>query len=406
MLSAQTQQMLVNSMGRYNTPYRGDFDVFKYIPEKDKFGGEKDKWTLFLNAWSRAERRMIERRDMSSLDMYLELKKVLKGPALDAVTGLGEDETAYDSALNLLFELYDQKETTLRLAARDWFESLLYTTKNYKEDIDQRARWARFFNTYRTSRGTEFQKLTAVFTVFMEYNMNTRWEREWTKLFNAKRDPDSCMGTTAGINELMTLISMVNDNNERAAKMSQANQRDKKPPPKTGSYSANETKKSNNQTKKEKAAKAEKAPETAMAAGAPYKKDQQKQKPKGNLPREHCIFCETGRDQYTYNHIMPRSCPILKAWKSNAQSLRDKVVDKGVCRNCFRSGHFANKCEAPDFVICGLDGCTGRHHPLFHPKEKKTGGGAHHAQTNNQQDDQGALVPYRYGGQGPANNSY
>ena len=69
----------------------------------------------------------------------------------------------------------------------------------------------------------------------------------------------------------------------------------------------------------------------------------------------NCAICSE-------NH-MPWQCPTLE--QADLEERRARMRKRGLCFNCFRTGHMANDCTKQSF--CRVKGCTMKHNTLFHP---------------------------------------
>ena len=339
------------------------FDINKKVQD---YNGSTDKWDQFQNEWSLAV-NIMKAMGMEKSHMLMELKKVLHGSALAVVKPIELSDVGYDLAMMQLSQMAQTRDSAVLRAVRKLIEKSQVKIQKPSERESVLSDVLSYYNVIKTYNLSGEARAWALERYLIESRMDDFMTNMWHDGRRHRYDPTHPLRFLDSPGLLIDIFAQAQSEAAVAA------------PPKITSGALKAAKDLKVKTQKAlTAAKAELA--NAVAAGTPKKKDKkegkEKDKARDDGPFDVCPFCSKR------NHKYPRQCTLLRG----SEKLEDKEIQKiakkkSLCRNCFaKSGCSPGACKAPPYVICGIDGCEGRHHSSHHGKKKQQQ--TKHAQAN------------------------
>ena len=324
----------------------------------------------------------MDRLGISGTLKYLNLKKVLKGPAEQYVGHLNQDDdNSFDAAVKALKTYFGK--TTTELARL--FQRLL-DTPDCKDTQEGRVQFhgavIRHMTRLQTLKNvTVDQAFFALHLSVWERRMGNTFLSYWLKFKSKKSDDDHPLGADVTFedldNVLQRCIKEKRDFKAATGTTTASNDKDRKPyfgqqrkfpfqqqpyggkgnPPKVLATSGNTgpATTTKNPSKKQ--------PATVMAVVNPQGKK------KDSVIQTPCPWCQQGavtEKRQEFQHPFPLNCPKLKGTgaipepKIVAKILRDRL-----CRLCTARGHTAATCPATGKLKCSVCG-AGDHCRYLH----------------------------------------
>ena len=327
------------------------------------FEGDPDEFEQFRVLWIRADNQM-EAMNFTPAAKFWELKKVLKGDALNYVKGLPTGENAsYANALNVLHTLYGESQSALRRLVKD-----LMNIKASGGSLEDRRRVHAQIVQHRNavnSLGVNSAEVQlAMELAVIEGKLDPAWRKEWVKYCSKKKEKNHPLGANVTYTDLVVKL---HESIKEMEKLQPAGGEKKKEEKKTAAAAVAGKpakqkfgpQKSGQQAQKQPANK-----QTAAKTGAAGAKP----KDYGEIQDECRLCLQDGKQKYV--HSYPLTCPKIKSKRPEVVLTKEQLValvkKDNLCRNCFSTKHQAAKCSAPEFVFCRQDGCTERHHKFLH----------------------------------------
>ena len=208
------------------------FDVTKHVREFDgqnvaDFAKWKRDWKICDAKFAKFERPLGER--------YLEMRRVLKGHALELVDHFEGLEGDYEKAQAILEQVYGQKKDVLKVRVDKLMD--MEPIKHNKEDVTKLfASVTGIIETFKSNNLSAEEMLMVCLVAMAERRMSIPLKREWTKLYNNKKNPENPIGSDINLkvlsNFLLNQVPLTEKKADKKLMEEKFKKKDKKEPPK------------------------------------------------------------------------------------------------------------------------------------------------------------------------------
>jgi hypothetical protein len=372
-------------MNMFSQSLASTFLITKIIPTP--YDGNADQYVQFELLWQKADNQM-NAMGFSWAARLWELKKVLKGSALNYVQALPpEEDSSYQLALQTLKMIFGTNQFRLRTIVKGLLTLPVMSSGSFHE----RQKFHSKILAYK--QGVASLGLSAADTLFafeliiIESRLDEDWKKQWIRFCNTKKDTKKPLGVDVSYSDLLNrlLRSMTEqqqmtqsgDMITHAKKQTQGNKFHSTAPK---SFAAAPTVRKF-PTKPLFRAKSKVAGSSQFGRSAPKRGGftgsgpPSRFGPPGKFGASTaqkpaaCPFCKNGSEQ-KFKHNFPLSCPLLRGpRKMRSDDVVKIVKQKRLCFNCF-APHATDKCDAPASIKCPVTACQKRHSVHFHYANK------------------------------------
>ena len=351
-----------------------NFNIHLLVPFKFD-GVNTDKFPEFESLWLKANKQM-KSLQFSKVSRFTELKKVLTGSALAYILHLPLNrDDSYDLALRTLSTLYRDQKSALMAAVQKVLQSPV-SNGSIADRQKFHANLISYKQTTVSLGASSAECLLAWELSTFESRLDDQWRKDWIKFCAKHKNIRVPLGMDMDLEKFATRLhlSLIEQMKVKAAQEAAPPRRSKEIRGTANAVAAGRPKNFKQsgwslkplQTKNKGKPQQQKSQSNKDAKSSRRSSGSGKENVKPPPKAVKCPFCVQSDRTNKFPHIWPLQCPLVKGDnKLSDAEIKRKVKEGASCENCF-GPHGTQNCDAPRFVKCRVQGCSQRHHSIFH----------------------------------------
>ena len=377
------------------------------------FSGQREEFEGFWARWTKCD-DIMENMGYRPSAKFLEMLTCLSGNAKEYVVNLSPcNDMSYFMAVKTIWAVYSQE----RLSLKHLIEKFM-AVQRCSDTTESRMRIHSSIVGYKMAVNSLNPKSDDVTLAWELTNifskLDDQWKRQFVKFLEKRRDPEAPLGVLVTFDDVVAELHReilenakfetdtsrsgggekrgerfkrgaaaavsapiskdTKDSSGKAAKSTNPNPNPQSSTPQRAAAASSTIADAAAAAAAAAAEKAYAAVAAATAGKASYQKGAGTGAGGGAKPKQgpkkvqQCVFCV--HENVPQRHAWPRGCPLVKEEKLSAERCRNLVISNRLCKNCFLPHKsFATDCEGPPHIVCGYQGCTMRHHKIFHGRD-------------------------------------